>query len=75
MGPLKVTGGRLTEIQLIKIVFFHLIKSFNNESFIFYHLIELFHMFFQLIESFINVIFAFKKFQSTAKKQPTDFGS
>ena len=24
---------------------FHLIKSFNNESFIFYHLIELFHMF------------------------------
>ena len=30
---------------------------------------------FQLIKSFINVIFAFKKFWSSAKKQPTDFGS
>jgi hypothetical protein len=41
----KMTGGCLTEIHLIEIVFFHLIESFNNESFIFYHLIELFHMF------------------------------
>ena len=41
----KRTGGRLTKIHLIKIVFFHLIEGFNNESFIFYHLIELFHMF------------------------------
>jgi hypothetical protein len=41
----KMTGGCLTKIHLIEIVFFHLIKSFNNESFIFYHLIKLFHMF------------------------------
>ncbi len=43
------TGGRLTEIQLIEIVIFQLIKSFNNESLIFYHLIEFFESF-QLIE-------------------------
>jgi len=41
----KVTGGRLIKFHLIEIVIFHLIESFNNESFIFYHLIELFHMF------------------------------
>ncbi len=46
-----MTGGRLTEIHLIEIVFF------------------------QLIKSFIYVIFAFKKFRSTAKKEPMDFGS
>ncbi len=34
---------------------------------IFYHLIKLFETF-QLIESFINGIFAFKKFPSSAKK-------
>ncbi len=35
----------LIEFHLIEIVIFHLIESFNNESFTFYHLIELFHMF------------------------------
>ena len=44
-------NDHLTEIQLIEIVFF------------------------QLIKSFIYVIFAFKKFRSTAKKEPMDFGS
>jgi hypothetical protein len=35
----------LIKFHLIKIVIFHLIKSFNIESFIFYHLIELIHIF------------------------------
>jgi hypothetical protein len=43
------TGGRLTEIHLIEIVIFQLIESFNNESFIFYHLTKFFETF-QLIE-------------------------
>jgi hypothetical protein len=41
----KETGGRLTEIQLIEIVIFQLIESFNNESLIFYHLIEFLRVF------------------------------
>jgi hypothetical protein len=45
----------LIEFHLIEIVIFQLIESFNNESFIFYHLIE-FCETFQLIENFINVI-------------------
>jgi hypothetical protein len=53
-------NDHLTEIHLIEIVFFHLIESFNNESFIFYHLIEFFETF-QLIESLINGILGFKK--------------
>jgi hypothetical protein len=57
---LNLTGGRLTEIHLIKIVIFQLIESFNNESFIFYHLTKFFETF-QLIESFINGILGFKK--------------
>jgi hypothetical protein len=44
-----VTGGRLTEIHLIKIVIFQLIESFNNKGFIFYHLTKFFETF-QLIE-------------------------
>jgi hypothetical protein len=55
-----MTGGRLTEIHLIEIVIFHLIESFNNESFIFDHLTEFFETF-QLIESFNNGILGFKK--------------
>jgi hypothetical protein len=42
-------NDHLTKIQLIKIVIFQLIESFNNESFIFYHLIKFFETF-QLIE-------------------------
>ena len=67
------TGGRLTEIHLIKIVIFQLIKSFNNESFIFYHLIELFHMFFQLIKSFINVILSYFKILINCQKRTDGF--
>ncbi len=44
-----LTGGRLTEIHLIEIVFFQLIESFNNEHLIFYHLIKFFETF-QLIK-------------------------
>ncbi len=79
------TGGRLTKIHLTfsvdwkfliiwafdRILFWRLIKSLKNESFIFYHLIEFFETF-QLIETFINVIL---NFWSTAKKEPTDFGT
>jgi len=43
------TGGRLTKIHLIEMVIFQLIESFNNESFIFYHLTKFFETF-QLIE-------------------------
>ncbi len=43
------TGGRLTKNHLIEIVIFQLIESFNNESFIFYNLIEFFETF-QLTE-------------------------
>jgi hypothetical protein len=45
----KETGGRLTKIQLIEIVIFQLIESFNIESLIFYHLIKFFESF-QLIK-------------------------
>ena len=44
-----MTGGRLTEIHLIEIVIFQLIESFNNKSFIFYHLTEFFETY-QLIK-------------------------
>ena len=46
-------NDHLTEIQLIEIVIFQLIESFNNESFIFYHLTEFLDGF-QLIKSFNN---------------------
>ena len=67
-----MTGGRLTKIHLIEIVFFHLIESFNNESFIFYHLIKLFEIF-QLIESFINVILSYFKLSIKCQKRTYGF--
>ena len=48
---LFLVNDHLIELHLIEIVFFHLLESFNNESFIFYHLIEFFETF-QLIETF-----------------------
>jgi hypothetical protein len=53
-------NDHLTEIQLIEIIIFQLIESFNNESFIFYHLTEFFETF-QLIRSSNNGILSFKK--------------
>ncbi len=66
------TGGCLTEIHLFEIVFFHLIESFNNESFIFYHLIELFETF-QLIESINNVILSYFKLLINCQKRTYGF--
>ena len=60
-------NDHLTEIHLIEIVIFQLIKSFNNESFIFYHLTEFFETF-QLIESSNNGILSFKKISINCQK-------
>ena len=52
--------------------FWRLIKIFNNESFIFYHLIELFETF-QLIKSFINVILRYFKLSINWQKRTDRF--
>jgi hypothetical protein len=57
---ITVGNDHLTKIQLIEIVIFQLIESFNNESFIFYHLTKFFETF-QLIRSSNNGILSFKK--------------
>ena len=68
----KMGNDHLIEFQLIEIVFFHLIESFNNESLIFYHLIKFFETF-QLIESFNNVILSYFKLSINCQKRTYGF--